>query len=120
MFDFIDIGGTRVLACTPEGAKLGSERDATDLLGECFGTGAIVVAIPAARLSDEFFTLRTGLAGGFIQKFVNYERRLVIVGDVSRWIESSAAFGDFVREANRGHQLWFVADRAELEARLAA
>jgi hypothetical protein len=120
MVDVTDIAGMRVLSCAAEGAKLGSDRDATDLLGECFGTGAMMVVIPAARLSDELFALRTGLAGGFIQKFVNYERRLTIVGDVSHWIGASPAFRDFVSEANRGSQLWFVADRAELEAKLAA
>ncbi len=120
MFDQIDIAGVRVLVCREEGAKLGSERDASDLLGECFGCGAMLVAIPAGRLADDFFKLRSGMAGGFIQKFVNYERRLAVVGDISHWVEASTAFRDFVVEANRGSQLWFVADRAALEARLQA
>jgi hypothetical protein len=120
MFDLIEIAGVRVLACNADGAKIGSDRDASDLLGECLGSGARLVVIPVGRLHDDFFKLRTGMAGAFVQKFVNYQRRLAVVGDVSRFIEQSTAFRDFVVEANRGTQLWFVADRDELAKRLAA
>ena len=32
-----------------------------------------MIAVPAARLGDDFFALRTGIAGAFIQKFRNYQ-----------------------------------------------
>ncbi len=117
MSDLVEMAGVRVLACKTQGARIGSDRDASDLLGECFGTGARLVAIPVGRLHDDFFKLRTGTAGAFVQKFVNYQRRLAVLGDVSRFVEQSTAFRDFVVEANRGTQLWFVADRQELEER---
>ena len=53
-----------------------------------------------------------------IQKFVNYGIRLVILGDVARHVAESDALRDFIRETNRGTQVWFLSDRAELEARL--
>ena len=77
------------------------------------------IAVPAERLDPSFFDLRSGVAGEFVQKFVNYGRRLAIVGDISAAVEQSTALRDFVRESNRGRQLWFVADSAELSARLA-
>jgi hypothetical protein len=58
------------------------------------------------------------VAGGVVQKFVNYRLRLAIVGDVAEHVTASTALRDFVREANRGGQTWFVADEAELAARL--
>lgn len=67
-------------------------------------------------MAAEFFTLSTGLAGEFLQKFANYRLRLVIVGDVSRYTEQSSAVGDFVREANRGNQITFVSRLEELRA----
>ena len=76
--------------------------------------------IPVERLSADFFRLRSGFAGGFIQKLVNYRRRLAVVGDVSAWIAESKAFKDFVYEANKGRDVWFVADLNELEAKLAS
>ena len=53
-----------------------------------------------------------------MQKFVNYRRRLAVVGDVSRQLAESSALRDFVREANRGSQLWFLADDGALDDRL--
>jgi len=102
--------------CPADGKKLRSARDATDLIGEA--AGADVIVIPVERLDDDFFELRTGAAGEMIQKFVTYRKRVAIVGDVSVHVAESKSFHDFVYEANRGRDLWFVADREELEKRL--
>ena len=110
--------GVRVLVCAPDGKPLRTDRDAVDLIGEALQSGAAVVSIPTARLDDDFFRLRTGVAGAIVQKFVQYRRRLAIVGDVSAHIADSRSFAAFVVEANRGRDLWFVADEAELERRL--
>lgn len=115
-----DIHSDHVLMCDADGPTLGSERDANDLLSAAFEHSATLVAIPVARLSDDFFRLGTRLAGEVVQKFVNYKVRLAIVGDISQRIAASKPLHDFVYEANRGQQLWFVRDMAELEARLAA
>ena len=74
--------------------------------------------MPVSRIAPAFFALATGVAGAVVQKFVNYRLRLVVVGDVSEHVAASTALRDFVREANRGGQTWFVADEAQLEARL--
>jgi Domain of unknown function (DUF4180) len=42
-----------------------------------------------------------------------------VVGDISGALDRSASLRDFVRESNRGRQVWFVADGDELERRLA-
>ena len=110
--------GIQVLECAPDGEKIRSERDAIELIGETGQHGASLVVIPAERLDDDFFRLRTGIAGAIVQKFVTYRLRLAIVGDISRHLSESDALRDFVREANRGAQVWFVANREELEQRL--
>ena len=46
-------------------------------------------------------------------------RRVAILGDIGEAVARSAALRDFVRESNRGRHVWFVADRMELERRLA-
>ncbi len=99
-----------VLTVPAEGPKLRTERDATDVIGEAFSQKCETVVIPVERLDEDFFRLRTGVAGGIVQKFVNYRRRLVIVGDISRWVEESDAFRDFVIEANRGNDIQFMAN----------
>lgn len=111
--------GVPVLLCDQDGRKLNGGDTALDLIGDAMGCHAEVVAVPVERVADEFFALRSGVAGDVVQKFVNYRLRLVIVGDIVSHVADSDALRDFVREANRGTQMWFVADRAELEQRLA-
>ena len=53
-----------------------------------------------------------------MQKFANYGLRLAVVGDIAEPLGASAALRDFVRESNRGRQVWFVADGDELAQRL--
>jgi hypothetical protein len=114
-----DAGGVRTLLCAPDGPKLRNDRDAVDLIGEALQMRASCVAIPVERFEEDFFRLRTGAAGAIVQKFVQYRRRLAIVGDVSPYCTASTAFADFVRETNRGRDIWFVRDVTELETRLA-
>ena len=113
-----EIHGTRLCEYPEAGPLLSTERDATDAIAAAREHGADMLAIPSKRLSDEFFQLKTGVAGNFIQKFVTYGVRLVIVGDISRQIETSSALRDFVYEANRGKHVWFLEDRTELEKKL--
>jgi hypothetical protein len=112
--------GVRVLDCDANGAKLRSDRDAVDIVGEALSQRCNLVVLPIERLDESFFSLKTRIAGEIIQKFVNYELRLAIVGDIARHVEASTALRDFVLETNRGRQVWFVADRAELDRRLNA
>jgi hypothetical protein len=115
-----EIAGVRVLVFGPEGGPMRGERDAVDLIGDALGQDATWIAVPAERLGDDFFQLSTRIAGDAIQKFVNYQRRLVIVGDISRHLEGSKALRDFVYESNRGRHVWFVDSLGDLAERLAA
>lgn len=113
-----DLFGTRILELLPDGTVLQTSRDVTDLIGDAIGQQVALVLLPAARLDDGFFDLRTGFAGEFLQKFVNYGLRLAIVGDLSYRVAASTSLRDFVREANRGTQVWFVTDHDDLASRL--
>jgi hypothetical protein len=113
----VPVGGVPVLWCADDGPVLDGEQAALDLIGATYGSTDLV-AVPVARIAPEFFALTSGVAGAVVQKFVNYRVRLAVVGDVSRFVAESTALRDFVREANRGGQTWFVADEAELAERL--
>lgn len=108
----------RVLLCPSEGAKLRAGRDAVDLISQAVSNRAGLVAVPVERFHPDFFRLSTRLAGDFLQKFVIYRVRIAIVGDLSAFVAESEALRDFVRESNRGKDIWFVADLTELETRL--
>lgn len=111
------LGGQQVMLCPSEGPSL---REAAEVLGDAFHHGATWVAVPAERLDPDFFRLRTGVAGEFLQKFANYRIRLAVIGDVSRQAAASDAFRDLVRECDRGTQCWFLPDLEALTGRLSA
>ncbi len=114
------LSGARVFECAPDGAPLRSFRDAVDVIGASFEHRPHWIAIPVSRLGADFFRLRTRIAGEMLQKFVDYGLRVAIVGDISRFAAESEALRDFVHEANRGRQIWFVASLDELAHRLVA
>jgi len=115
-----EFAGHRALVLSPTGPLLRSEDDARDLIQETFGTDIRLAVVPVERLDPEFFELRTGVAGAFVQKLVQYRLRLVVVGDVSAQTAASDALRDWVREVNRGRDILFVDDLGALEARLNA
>ena len=115
---FYELHGMRVLECVPDGAKLQTYGDAVDLIGKTFENRATLIVIPVECLDDEFFQLKTRIAGELIQKFVQYRRRLVIVGDISGFLAQSSALRAFVNESNRGKEVWFLASLEDLNDRL--
>ncbi|GHO94539.1 hypothetical protein KSF_045870 [Reticulibacter mediterranei] len=112
------IHNVQVLTCAADGEKLKSERDALDLIGDAMSYSAELVLVPVERLTEDFFQLKTGLAGQVIQKFVTYRLRLVILGDISEYVAQSRALRDFVYETNRHNQVWFIPNLQELSERL--
>ena len=116
---FYELHGVRVLECVPDGTRLQTYNDAVDLVGKTFENRATLIVIPVECLGNEFFQLKTRIAGELIQKFVQYRRHLVIVGDISGFLAESTALRAFVAESNRGKEVWFFASRDELNDRLA-
>jgi hypothetical protein len=111
-------GGDRVLRLNPAGEQIANDRDAADIMGEIFSNQARFVAIPVSRLIPDFFVLRTRIAGEVIQKFINCDIRVAILGDIAGPVATSDALRDFVAESNRGTQVWFLGDWDELRTRL--
>ncbi|MGJ7908000.1 DUF4180 domain-containing protein [Actinopolyspora sp. H202] len=109
--------GVQVLMCDPAGQKVVTTEDVLDLIGWVF-LGAELVAVPAERLDEQFFTLNTNFAGEVMQKFANYRLRLAVIGDISRHLEASSALRALVHESNAGSQVWFLPDIEALDARL--
>jgi uncharacterized protein DUF4180 len=115
-----ELQGARIYEYAKHGAHPRNDRDAVDLISEAWEQRANLVVIPAERLGDDFFDLKTRIAGEILQKFVNYQLRVAILGDISHYVAASSALRDFVYESNRGRHIWFVANLAELVERLEA
>ncbi len=111
--------GMPVFVVAPEGAPISREQDAVDLLANMWEHGSRMFVLPVERLSEEFFDLSSGVAGAVLQKFVGYHRRVAILGDISAHTARSEALASLVRESNRGTDVWFLDDLAQLDERLA-
>ena len=118
--EIVEIADRRVLYLDSDGPLIERPDQANDLIGDAWGHEATVIALPASRLDPQFFRLSSGLAGEITQKLVNYRFVFAVLGDISQYLEGSGALRDYVWESNRGSQVWFLADRAEFEAKLSA
>lgn len=81
-----------------------------------YDTGFDAVAINKSAVCDEFFDLKTGIAGEIMQKFVNYRMKLAVIGDFSGY--TSRALRDFIRESNEGRHIFFAATEDEAVLKL--
>jgi len=72
-----------------------SSGDVSDAVGASFGAAGVIFT--ESELGSEFFDLRTGLAGEFFQKFINYRVRVALI------IPDPSRYGDRFRELAREH-----------------
>lgn len=71
-----------------------------------YDAGTKNIAISKNLITDNFFILSSGLAGEILQKFVNYQFRVAIYGDFTKY--TSKPLKDFIYESNKGHDIFFV------------
>jgi|ERR1700678_447201 hypothetical protein len=115
---FLELNGIRVYEVSAHGPELRTGNDAVDLMSAAAEQRAAFIAIPVERLGDDFFELRTGIAGELVQKFAMYGTRVVIIGEISQRIATSKSLAAFLAESNRGQDLWFVRSLEDLSNRL--
>jgi hypothetical protein len=113
-----ELNGHRMLSVGEGEAALATVRDFTDLIGDAMSEAVSFLAISADRIGDDFYRLRSGLAGEVLQKLVNYHFKLAIIGDVSKWVAESNAFRDLLIELERGTDVFVVPDLPALELRI--
>ncbi|NVD96878.1 DUF4180 domain-containing protein [Massilia sp. BJB1822] len=114
----LHLHGQNVLHCTADGPVISHPGDLNDLMGHAFGHEVRWLVLDKARLSPDFFVLRTRFAGEAIQKLITHGLKLAIVGDLSAELDASEALRDFIRESNRGSSVWFLEDLPAFEVRL--
>ncbi|ARU60765.1 cytoplasmic protein [Tumebacillus avium] len=84
-------------------------QDALDLMATVrYESGSSKILIPKANITEEFFDLKTRLAGEILQKFTNYQVQIAIVGDFDGY--ASKSLQSFIYECNRGNQVFFAKD----------
>ena len=92
--------------CLPGDGLIASENDSLDLVAACGEYQASRLLISAEVLPEEFYNLRTGLAGAVLQKFAQYRVKVVAVLPPER--ANQGRFGEMVLEANRSNSMFHV------------
>ena len=99
-------------------ARVTSPQELLDAMATAGYLGATAMAAHAESLGEEFFDLKTRIAGEMLQKFSNYRMKFAIIGDFEN--VESRSLRDFIRESNGGNTVCFVQSLEEALARLSA
>lgn len=115
-FDVFVQGGQTV-AEARTGVRINSVQDALDVMATAqYAHQATCLLLQREQLEPAFFDLKTGFAGEVLQKFSNYQMKLIVLGAFAH--EPSESLQAFIRESNRGKQVAFLADKEAALAHL--
>jgi hypothetical protein len=112
--EFEKIARNSILCAVVVGDKpvITDTQSALDLLMSAkYNAGTKNIAIDKKLIAEDFFILRTGLAGEILQKYINYGGRIAIYGDFSRY--TSKPLKDFIYESNHGKDIFFAATKEQ-------
>ncbi len=69
----------KYIECASAKTPIHNEQNVLDLIAACIEHDTNLLMIHMEALDDDFFRLRTGLAGDVLQKFINYHIKVTIV-----------------------------------------
>ena len=81
-----------------------------------YEVGCHHIILNKSAICEDFFNLRTRLAGEILQKFINYHVKIAIVGVFS--VYTSNSLKDFIYESNKGRDIFFLSNEKEAIDRL--
>lgn len=65
-----------------------------------------LIVIDKKNVDEELFVLSNGRLGEILQKFINYNIKIAIYGDYSKY--TSKPLQDFIYESNKGKDIFFA------------
>jgi hypothetical protein len=84
-----ELHGVPVAKFLEIGDQLRSGRQAIEMISEASSCQPELIIFPVDLLCEDFFDLKTRIAGEVLQKFVTYRKRVVILGDISDRLNAS-------------------------------
>lgn len=100
----VEIISTEILIEEPEDCK--------DLIADLCYQGFDGIIFHAENISDNFFDLKTGIAGEILQLATNFRIRLGVVGDFDKF--NSKSLRAFITESNRQGKYVFKPTLSEI------
>lgn len=83
-------------------------QDALNLISNISYQEINKIILKENNITSDFYKLKTGLAGEILQKCVNYNIKIAIVGNFEKY--ESKSLRAFIIESNKGNQFFFVSD----------
>ncbi|QJD82095.1 DUF4180 domain-containing protein [Cohnella herbarum] len=112
-YTVIELAGKKAIELGSSETQIREEQDVLDLISACWEHGTELILLEADSLSEDFYKLRSGLAGHVLQKFVNYRMKaaLVIPGDKTL----QGKFKELIAESNKGNDFRVFDHRPDAE-----
>lgn len=111
----ISVNGTKkyveLISAQP---PLSTEQDAVDLVALCIENETNLLMLHTQALADDFFNLRTRIAGNMLQKFVNYHVKTAAV--IPKELVGKGKFKEMVAESNKGNHFRVFEGREDAES----
>ena len=100
-YKLINIDNKPFVARLEDKILIEDEQSMLDMLMTiAYETGLSRVIIDKENLTEDFFNLSNKIAGNILQKVINYNMKLAIIGEFSKY--DSKALRDFIYECNSG------------------
>ena len=110
-------GSSKIALVSSSDVLIRNTQDALDLMATVrFTYGCNKIIINKAAIIEDFFDLKTRIAGEILQKYTNYNIKIGIVGNFENY--SSKSLQDFIYESNKGNQVLFLPDEEAAIKRL--
>ncbi|QAA32188.1 DUF4180 domain-containing protein [Clostridium manihotivorum] len=98
--------------------KLSSEKDVIDYISICMENDVYTILLQPNVLSEDFFNLRSGLAGTALQKFINYHVKVAVIIEDTEVLNER--FKEMIMEANKGNHFRTFSNTQEAESWIAS
>lgn len=104
----------RYIEFASDEVAISKEQHALDLISVCMENGIELIIIYEEVLSEDFFNLKTGLAGAILQKLMNYHVKAALV--IKNEEKIAGRFREMVIEANKGNDFRVYQNLMEAES----
>ncbi|MFI8706016.1 DUF4180 domain-containing protein [Bacillus sp. NPDC077411] len=91
----------KYIECVSVRRQICSEKDVLDFVGICAENDVYTLIFYVDAFSEDFFNLKTGLAGMMLQKFINYHIKVAVILENEEKLNNR--FKEMIMEANKGN-----------------
>lgn len=103
-------GNSKVAIVQSSGIVIADTQGALDLMADVmYNHGCYKMIVDKLNVTEEFFDLKTRLAGEILQKYTNYDMKIAFIGDFEAY--DSKSLTDFIYESNKRGNVFFLKDK---------